>query len=395
VTNRRIRRLAIAPLSLALALLLSAQVVGLSWTGDRALTASGGAYAYGGGLAVSSAKVAHATYEQKVLGSFAVYYRRSGSSGTTWGTPILLSRRGIGAAGAPSIDAAGKAVGAVWVEGDKIMSGLDSVVMYRRSTDAGRTWKAPVQLSSALGSAGLPRILVGPSGRVIVTWTDQVAARVLMRISGNGGASFGPVIAIGRTTSHPLRDRSLYEAYPTVAAGKGVLYAAFFSGPKSLQLRKSSDGGRHWTKAVRLAADASGEGVAVAATGSTVVVGYARTKGTDSWAVVRRSTNKGGRWSSPISLGAKSGAPTFAPVITYRAGAFRAAFERCTSGACSRSSVVYRKSAGGATWSRGAVSSVRKRTFDYPADIDVATKVLILYDDVSASAGDVYVRQGG
>ena len=41
------------------------------------------------------------------------------------------------------------------------------------------------------------------------------------------------------------------------------------------------------------------------------------------------------------------------------------------------------------------MTSVRKRTFDYPADIDVATKVLILYDDVSASAGDVYVRQGG
>ena len=39
------------------------------------------------------------------------------------------------------------------------------------------------------------------------------------------------------------------------------------------------------------------------------------------------------------------------------------------------------------------MTSVRKRSFDYPADIDVATKVLILYDDVSAAAGDVYVRQ--
>jgi hypothetical protein len=395
VTNHRLRRLAIAPVSLALAILLSAQAVGLSWTGDRALTASGGAYAYGGGLAVSSAKVAHATYEQKVLGSFAVYYRRSGSSGTTWGTPILLSRRGIGAAGAPSIDAAGKAVGAVWVEGDRIMSGLDSVVMYRRSTDGGRTWKAPLQLSSALGSAGLPRVLVGPSGRVVVTWTDQVSSKILMRISGNGGASFGKAITLGRTTSHPLRDRSLFEAYPTVAGGGGVIYAAFFTGPRTLSLRKSSDGGKHWSKAVRLAADAAGEGVSVAARGSTVVVGYARVKGADSWAVVRRSTNKGGRWSSPISLGAKSAAPSFAPVITYRAGAFRAAFEKCTSGACSRSAVIYRKSAGGATWSKGVVSSVRKRTFDYPVDIDVATKVLVLYDDVSASAGDVYVRQGG
>jgi hypothetical protein len=153
-------------------------------------------------------------------------------------------------------------------------------------------------------------------------------------------------------------------------------------------------GGLHWSKAVTLAMNASGQGVSVAATGSTVVVGYARVKGKDSWAVVRRSTNKGGRWSAPISLGAASGAPSFAPVLAYRAGAFRAAYEKCTSNACTKSAVIYRRSVAGATWSKPASSSVRKRSFDYPADIDVATKVLILYDDVNASSGDVYVRQG-
>jgi len=394
VKSRQVRRLAIGPLVVGLALLLTAQVVGLSWTGDRALTASGGAYAYGGGLAVSSPTVAHAIYEQKVLGSFVVYYRRSGNSGTTWGTPIRLSRASVGEAGAPSIDAAGAKVDAVWVEGDKIISGLDSVVVYRRSTDGGRTWKAPIQISPTLGAAGLPRVLHGPSGRVVVTWTDEVSARILLRVSTNNGASFGSTLTLGRTTNHPLRDHTLSEGYPTLAAGKGVIYAAYATGPSTLRLRRSTDGGAHWSKAVTLATNASGQAPSVAAAGATVLVGYAAVAGKDSWAVLRRSTSKGVRWGAPKALSARSKAPSFSPVITHRAGAFHAAFERCASAACARSAVYYRKSSNGAAWSRAVGTSIRKRTFDYPVDIDVATRVLVLYDDVSASAGDVYVRQG-
>jgi hypothetical protein len=394
VIETRRRRLAIVPLSLALVLILAAQATGLTWTGDRALTSSGGAYAYGGGLAVSSAKVAHATYEQKVSGSFAVFYRRSATSGTIWGTPVRLSRGNVGAAGAPSIDASGAAVDAVWVEGDKIFTGLDSVVMYRRSTNGGKSWRAPLQLSPTLGRAGLPRVLHGPAGRVVVTWTDQVSARIHLRVSTDRGASFGPTVTLGRTTNHPLRDTSLSEAYPTLAAGKGVLYAAFHTSGRTLRVRRSTDGGRHWSAAVTLATNASGRAASAAAAGSTVVVAYTAISGSDSWAVLRRSTNKGTRWSSPIALGARSSAPSDSPVVTYRAGAFHAAFERCATAACARSAVYYRKSVKGAKWSRPVVASVRKRSHDYPADVDVTNRLLILYDDVNGSSGDVYVRQG-
>ena len=88
---------------------------------------------------------------------------------------------------------------------------------------------------SSQGSAGLPRVVHGPSGRVLVTWTDQVASKILLRVSTNGGASFGATITLGKTASHPLRERALFEAYPTLAAGKGVMYVTYFSGPRDAQ----------------------------------------------------------------------------------------------------------------------------------------------------------------
>jgi hypothetical protein len=387
-------RIAAAPLAILLSVVLATDATATSWAGNRALTASGGGYAYGGGLAVSSTKVAHAIYEQWVLGSFTVFYRRSADSGTTWGTPLPLSRPDVGEAGVPSIDAAGNAVDAVWVEGDSIFSGLDSIVVYRGSTDGGLTWKDPIQISPTLGRAGYPRVVHAASGHVLVTWTDQVAGRVYARLSTNSGVSFGSTMLIATTANHPLSNHALYEAFPTVAAGTGVIYVAYFSASHTVLLRRSTNGGSTWASAKTVATNGSGFDLAIAAHSSTVLVGYALKTSKDIYTVVRRSTDKGAHWGSVVAISAASSYPSFAPVLTYRSGKFLAAFEKCTSNSCSRSNVYYRSSTTGSSWSSTTLVSVRHRTYDYPADVEVATKILILYDDTSSTAGDVYVRQG-
>lgn len=387
-------RIAAAPLAIVLSIVLATDVAATSWSGNRALTASGAGYSYGGGLAVSSTKVAHAIYEQWVLGSYIVLYRRSANSGTTWGTPIPLSRGDVGEAGVPSIDAVGNAVDAVWVEGDSIFSGLNSIVIYRRSTDGGLTWQAPIQISPTLGRAGFPRVVHAASGRVLVTWTDQVAGRIYARLSTNSGASFGATTLIATTTNHPLSNHALYEGYPTLAAGTGVIYLAYFSASHTLRLRRSTTGGASWRSAVTIATNGSGYQPAVAAYGSRALIGYALRTSKDVWTVVRRSIDKGAHWGSVVAISSASSYPSFAPVLTYRSGAFRAAFEKCTSNSCSRSNVYYRSSTTGSSWSSTTLVSVRHRLYDYPADVEVATKILVLYNDDSNSAGDVYVRQG-
>jgi len=382
------------PVAWCLTLVLASSAAALSWTSDAFLTKSGGGYAYPGGLAVSSATVVHAVYEQYTVGSFSAWYRRSANSGVTWGTPIILSRGNVGEAGVPSVDAAGNAVDAVWVEGDDIISGLDSVVMYRRSTDGGLTWLPAVQISPTLGAAGLPRVLHAASGHVLVTWTDEISARIYARLSTNSGASFGATVQLGTTTNRPFNNQKLFEAYPMAAAGTGIISVVFDTAANSVKIRNSTNGGSTWGAAITLAANANGQAPSVAAAGSTVLVGYGAQTSSAAWTLARRSTNMGVSWSSPITLSSSSGPPSFTPVLTYRANGFRAAFERCTSSTCSQSATIYRGSTTGATWGTAIAVSVRKRTYDYPADIDIATNVVVLYDDVNSSSGDVYVRAG-
>jgi hypothetical protein len=384
---------------MVLSIVVAGSATATSWTGDRALTKSGGGYGYRGGLAVSSGTLVHAVYEQFTLGQFMVWYRRSTDSGTTWGTPILLSRPGVGDAGVPAVDAAGSAVDAVWIEGDDIINGLDSTVVYRRSADGGLTWQDPIQISATTGRAGFPRVLHGPAGHVIVTWTDQVSGRVFERLSVDGGKTFGATVLIATTSNRPFPSRTvnepLYEAYPSAAAGTGVIYLVYFSTARTLLVRRSFDGGVHWGTAVALATSADGQdAAAVAAYGSGAIVGYAAVAGADRYSVVKRTTDGGGHWGSPVALSPLSGYPSFAPVLVHHGTSWLAAYERCTSNSCSGSDVWLRISGTGSTWTAATKASVRKRSFDAPEDVEVATKILVLYDDVNSSSGDVYVRQG-
>lgn len=380
-------------LALALVALTAGDALGLTWLSNTGFGGGRVSYAYPGGLAVSSTTTAHAIYEENILGSFMVEYRRTTNSGASWSSPVPLSSPGIGEAGVPAIDAYGNAVDAVWVEGDAIIASSDSVVVYRRSTDAGVSWQAPVHLSPLFESAGFPRVAHSGS-LVVVTWTDEASGKIFVRVSTNGGASFASRIYLGATTSKPYT--GLYDGFPAVSIGSGVVVVAYYSAPKTIKIRRSTTSGSTWKTAQTIATNTSGGWPGtVSAAGSTVLVGYAVRTATDIWTVLRRSTDKGKTFGSPIALSPSSSYPSFQPVITYRAGAFRAVFERCSSNACSYSNTYYRSSSTGKSWTTAIVASVRKTRYESPSDVDVATKVLVLYDDADGSGNDVYVRRGG
>ncbi len=114
----------------------------------------------------------------------------------------------------------------------------------------------PIQISQRLGSIGAPRVLHAASGHVLVTWTERVSHQIYVRVSPNNGAGFARARLLATTTNEAIPDRELGEGQPTLAAGAGVVYAAYFSAPGTVQLRRSTDFGTTWSEPVTLATNA-------------------------------------------------------------------------------------------------------------------------------------------
>jgi hypothetical protein len=386
-------------LALALTMVLATDAFALSWRTTIAMTGGGTGWANPGGLAVSSSTIAHAIVERYVVDRWEVLYRRTTSSGVTWAAPVRLSRPASSESGSPVIDASGSGVNAAWLEGDDIVAGLDTIVVTRRSADYGATWTDQVQLSPTSESAGPPRIARSGS-RVAVTWTDQLSGRIYLRRSSDGGATWSARQSVATTSNRPYTgtQSALKEGFPVVAYGStGAFYIAYYSASKVLKIRRSTDYGASLKTAISLATNAVSKSWApptLAAGSSTVIVGYGTTT-TAKWTVIRRSTDKGVHWGSVVSLNTSSSYWSGPPILAVRGTRWMAAYERCTSSSCTASVVYYRASTnGGSTWSTGQAASQRKTKFNIPADVDVATKSMLLYVDYSSTTNDAYLRLG-
>ena len=210
----------------------------------------------------------------------------------------------------------------------------------------------------------------------------------------NSGLSWESRVNLGGTTMKPFKG-SILEAYPTIAIGTGVTYVAWMSNSKTLKLRRSTTSGGTWKTAITLATNGQAAPPSIAASGGTALVGYGARTTSDAWTVLRRTSDKGAHWGAPISLSSKTSYPSFAPVLSYRSGAYRVVFEKCNSNGCGGSSVYYRKSTtGGKTWGVASKVSSSSRKYHYPVDIEFATKTIVMFGDITTSPGDVFIRRG-
>lgn len=203
-----------------------------------------------------------------------------------------------------AVDRAGDVV-VTWLQADGVgtlsFRGTTRVVA-SRSTDGGRHFSAPVQVSDP------DRVRVGaatplfPDGKRLVVlyedfrndtrdfenldgpaW-DQPFALVLGS-SDDGGRSFGPGVVVDAGLLPAHRFLVYLPDFPSLAAGPGgnllVAWSDARSGGEDVYLRRSSDGGRQWQPLVRIDPDQGGEShylphVAVSPGGRVDVVLYQR-----------------------------------------------------------------------------------------------------------------------
>lgn len=117
---------------------------------------------------------------------------RSTDRGATWSAPVVLSKSGENAT-APAVESRGSGDVRAWYY-ETSGGGNDDAwnVWYRRSTDGGATWTAPVKLSDAPGGAGYKTSagfleVYGDYGEIAITNTGKTIA-----IWGEGFSWTGP-----------------------------------------------------------------------------------------------------------------------------------------------------------------------------------------------------------
>ncbi len=152
----------------------------------------------------------------------------------------LTSTRGLTGSAGVKADAAGRLH---LVYEDDSAAVLGNEVFYRRSTDGGVTFSAPLRLTAA-GATGTDTVVAADSaGRVVAAWTGRATGdttdRLFVARSTDGGATFSPAVAASPT------DQSAF--FPAVAIDKSgnvlVVYLDGAPGVPNIESVRSTDGG--------------------------------------------------------------------------------------------------------------------------------------------------------
>ena len=262
---------------------------------------------------------------------------------------------------------------------------------YARSTNAGASFGSSVRLSPLDQIAVQVDVARGPNGRVVVSWTRGVPysedSSVRVRVSTDGGASFGPTRVIASNGAIAGR----------VALGDGVIYVAYSTVNFKARVRRSVDGGNTWNDAFKVST-ARGDGPTITASGSTAYVGFQRCSSTTCATSVRTTTNSGSSWSVPVNLTSSTGKPAEVPELTVSGAIVRAAYARCrTFTECAETDVYYRESSNGTTWTSQEKVSTSSTDLALPQGIAVSGRILVMYSAstfTNERQGELYVRRG-
>ena len=145
-----------------------------------------------------------------------------------------------------------------------------SVILFSRSTDGGKTWSSPIEIST---HEGLPRDdngavegftgAVGDDGTLYAVWAD--GSSIAFAESRDGGRSFSRSRAIVQTAPSyfDVEDVARANGFPEIGidprggrhATLYVTWSDYRNGDVDVFCSTSRDGGRRWTPAVRVNSD--------------------------------------------------------------------------------------------------------------------------------------------
>ena len=175
-----------------------------------------------------------------------VRFLRSTDEGETFSDPVTISGASGGGFEPEIAMTGGDAINVAW---EDTASGT-SVILYSRSTDNGATFSDPLQISTGSGSATEADIAADKTGQLSVVWVQEVG--------GEKHAFYSRSTDNGKTFSSPMQITHINGesiSKPVVLAYKSTVYVAFqdeANGDLQVYLTTSDDLGATFTSTAQV-----------------------------------------------------------------------------------------------------------------------------------------------
>jgi len=199
-------------------------------------------------IAADKAGNLHVTFQglEQKNGFANIFYTESTDHGHTWSSPLDVSKsNGVSSHPDIAVEPTG-AIDVVWRNGgfDKRISD----VYFSRSTDSGKTWAKPVDVSKTPGVSTEPVLAVGSNGSIHVAWIDTTSGEshpdVYSVWSKDAGKTWSKAEDVSNTPG--------VSSQPTIAAGGQDVHLACLdtsSGATHPDIYYAKKSGSAWTKA--------------------------------------------------------------------------------------------------------------------------------------------------
>jgi hypothetical protein len=181
-----------------------------SWSEPRLVSINGNSYM--ADIAVDSKGVIHAIFDDRGEplsdtrpGYADIFYRRSSDGGKTWSYPANLSRSPTGSSRMQMEIDSNDNIHVVWDEGWDKLSGQGEPVFstYISSSDGGESWSSPTSFSYPEGTNAQLAVGIDGQGGVVVVWRATSRPEIYCAHSSDHGASWSPPMVIPNIFARP------------------------------------------------------------------------------------------------------------------------------------------------------------------------------------------------
>jgi hypothetical protein len=259
----------------------------------------------------------YVAWHDDTYNNFEIYFTKSTDGGKTFSKPVKLSQDFVNNSTTidsefPSIASSPSALYTVWQENS---TGFFDILL-RKSTDGGKTFSKPVNLSNNSGSSAFPRVAVYGNSPYVV-WQDNVTGNfeILLRKSTDGGKTFSKPVNLSNNSGNSsdpaifIYEKNVYLVWDDDSPGNA-----------DILFTKSTDGGKTFSKPVNLSNNTRGSfDPALAISKNDIFVAWDDDSPGNADILFTKSTDRGNSFSTkPINLSKNVGRSLYPDVAISR-----------------------------------------------------------------------------